>query len=75
MRIGKYQIYTVETGRFKLDGGAMFGIVPKTIWEKLNPSDEKNRIELALRTLLIVSDDRKILVDTGIGRKMGREIC
>jgi glyoxylase-like metal-dependent hydrolase (beta-lactamase superfamily II) len=69
MRIGKYQIYTVETGRFKLDGGAMFGIVPKTIWEKLNPSDEKNRIELALRTLLIVSDDKKILVDTGIGRK------
>ncbi len=69
MKIGKYEIHAIETGRFKLDGGAMFGIVPKTIWDKLNPSDDRNRIELALRTLLIISDDRKILVDTGIGKK------
>ncbi len=69
MKIGKYEIYAIETGRFKLDGGAMFGIVPKTIWEKLNPSDEKNRIELALRTLLIIGNDKRILVDTGIGKK------
>lgn len=69
MKIGKYEIHAIETGRFKLDGGAMFGIVPKTIWDKLNPSDDKNRIELALRTLLIIGDDKKILVDTGIGKK------
>lgn len=69
MKIGKYELYTVETGRFRLDGGAMFGIVPKVIWNKLNPADERNRIELALRTLLIVEDKRKILVDTGIGNK------
>lgn len=69
MKIGKYEVYAIETGRFKLDGGAMFGIVPKTIWEKLNPSDDKNRIELALRTLLIINEHRKILVDTGMGKK------
>lgn len=69
MKIGKYEVYAIETGRFKLDGGAMFGIVPKTLWEKLNPSDDKNRIELALRTLLIINEHRKILVDTGMGKK------
>jgi len=69
MKIGKYELYAVETGRFRLDGGAMFGIVPKVIWNKLNPADERNRIELALRTLLIVGNDKKILVDTGIGNK------
>ncbi len=69
MKIGKYEIHAIETGRFKLDGGAMFGIVPKTIWDKLNPPDDRNRIELALRTLLIIGDGRKILVDTGIGKK------
>lgn len=53
MKIGGYEIYSVETGRFRLDGGAMFGVVPKVIWNNLNQSDERNRIELALRTILI----------------------
>jgi glyoxylase-like metal-dependent hydrolase (beta-lactamase superfamily II) len=69
MRIGKYELFPIETGRFKLDGGAMFGIVPKVMWDKLNPADERNRIELALRALLISGNGRKILVDTGIGEK------
>jgi len=69
MKIGDYQLYGIETGRMKLDGGAMFGVVPKVVWEKTNPADEKNRIELALRALLIINGDKKILVDCGIGKK------
>jgi glyoxylase-like metal-dependent hydrolase (beta-lactamase superfamily II) len=67
MKIGQYELHSIETGRFALDGGAMFGIVPKTLWNKLNPADEENRIEMALRSLLIMDDKRKILIDTGIG--------
>lgn len=69
MKIGRYEIYSVETGRFRLDGGAMFGVVPKVIWNNLNQSDERNRIELALRAMLIRCEGRNILVDTGIGNK------
>jgi len=69
MKIGNYNIHSIETGRFALDGGAMFGIVPKVIWNKTNPSDHSNRIEMALRSLLIIGENRKILVDTGIGFK------
>jgi len=67
MRIGQYTLTALETGRFYLDGGAMFGVVPKVLWNKSNPADERNRIELALRTLLIVGNGRRIMVDTGIG--------
>jgi glyoxylase-like metal-dependent hydrolase (beta-lactamase superfamily II) len=63
------QLYSIETGNFKLDGGAMFGVVPKSIWNKLNPADENNLCTWALRCLLIVDGDRKILVDTGMGNK------
>jgi glyoxylase-like metal-dependent hydrolase (beta-lactamase superfamily II) len=69
LRIGKYELIVIETGRFALDGGAMFGVVPKTLWHKTNPADENNRIDLALRSLLLKSDDRLILIDTGIGNK------
>lgn len=62
-------LHSIETGRFKLDGGAMFGVVPKVLWERTNPSDEKNRIEMAMRCLLIEYDKRLILVDCGIGHK------
>ncbi|MFC5283360.1 MBL fold metallo-hydrolase [Pedobacter alpinus] len=62
-------IYKIETGFFKLDGGAMFGVVPKVIWQKTNPSDENNLCTWAMRCLLIEDDDRLILVDTGIGDK------
>ena len=67
MKIGKYSLYTIETGVFGLDGGAMFGIIPKPLWNKTNPADEQNRVTLHARNLLLVSDSRKILVDTGIG--------
>jgi glyoxylase-like metal-dependent hydrolase (beta-lactamase superfamily II) len=63
------QLYSIETGNFKLDGGAMFGVVPKSIWNKLNPADENNLCTWALRCLLIVDGDRKILIDTGMGNK------
>lgn len=69
MKIGEYELFTIETGRFALDGGAMFGVVPKNLWQKKNPADEQNRIDLALRSLLIKSRDRAILIDTGIGTK------
>lgn len=65
------KISVIETGKFKLDGGAMFGIVPKTIWQKLNPPDDKNLCTWSMRCLLVETSDRKILVDTGIGDKQG----
>ena len=63
------QLYTINTGYFKLDGGAMFGVVPKSIWHKLNPADENNMIRLAMRCLLIQDGKRLILIDNGIGEK------
>ena len=69
MKIGPYQIHLLETGRFWLDGGAMFGVVPKTLWSQAKPSDEKNRIEMSMKVLLILYEDRKILVDAGAGHK------
>lgn len=62
-------LYPVHAGNFKLDGGAMFGVVPKTIWNKTNPSDAKNRIDLAARCLLIEDGNRLILIDSGMGDK------
>ena len=69
MKIGMYDLYPIETGRFALDGGAMFGIVPKPLWCKSNPPDDRNRIELAARALLVVGGGRRILVDNGNGNK------
>tara|TARA_B100000795_G_scaffold269348_1_gene258477 strand:+ start:939 stop:1772 length:834 start_codon:yes stop_codon:yes gene_type:complete len=62
-------LYPVETGNFKLDGGAMFGVVPKSIWQKTNPADSNNLCNWAMRCLLIEDGDRLILIDTGIGDK------
>ncbi|MEM1216115.1 MAG: MBL fold metallo-hydrolase [Bacteroidota bacterium] len=59
----------LPTGYFKLDGGAMFGVVPKQLWQRLNPPDEHNLCTWAMRCLLVETDDRKIVVDTGIGNK------
>ncbi len=64
-------IKAVEAGHFKLDGGAMFGVVPKRLWNKLNPADESNMCPWIMRSLLIEVNDRKILVDCGIGFKQG----
>ena len=69
MKIGKYDVQIVETGNFCLDGGAMFGVIPKALWEKSNPSDEKNRVRLAARCLLLSNEKRHILIDTGCGKK------
>ena len=62
-------LHSIETGLFKLDGGAMFGVVPKSIWQKTNPADENNLCTWAMRCLLIEDGDRLILVDNGIGNK------
>ncbi len=63
------QLYTINTGNFKLDGGAMFGVVPKVLWSRNYPADENNYCTWALRCLLAVDGNRKILIDTGIGDK------
>lgn len=63
------KLYSINTGYFKLDGGAMFGVVPKSIWSKLNTADENNLCTWAMRCLLVEDGDRRILIDTGIGNK------
>jgi glyoxylase-like metal-dependent hydrolase (beta-lactamase superfamily II) len=69
LEIGRYSLHAVPSGRFGLDGGAMFGVVPRPLWERTNPPDELGRIPLGLRLLLIQGPDRTWLVDTGIGDK------
>ncbi len=69
MKLGKFYIFPVADGRFKLDGGAMFGVVPRVLWEKCCPADELNRISLSLTCLLIQAHGQNILVDTGLGSK------
>ncbi|WP_233897631.1 MBL fold metallo-hydrolase [Tenacibaculum piscium] len=63
------QIFSIETGNFKLDGGAMFGVVPKTIWQKTNPADGNNLISISMRCMLVQNGNRLTLIDTGIGNK------
>lgn len=67
LKIGSYEVHPVPTGEFGLDGGAMFGTVPKVLWEKSNPADDKNRIKMEARALLLKSKDRNILIDCGNG--------
>jgi glyoxylase-like metal-dependent hydrolase (beta-lactamase superfamily II) len=67
------KIHVIETGLFKLDGGAMFGVVPKTLWQKTNPADENNMCTWALRCLLIEDGQRLMLIDTGIGDKQSEK--
>jgi len=66
--LGKFKVRTLELGHFRLDGGAMFGVVPRVMWERQHPADEFNRIDMVMRVMLIEVDDRKILVDTGFGK-------
>ena len=68
-RVGDLTVHALEAGIVRLDGGAMFGVVPKPLWEKRIPSDTRNRIPLALRCLLIETGDALVLVDTGVGNK------
>jgi len=69
MKIGKFKLSIIESGSFGLDGGAMFGIIPKPLWQKTNLADDVNRVRLATRNLLLESDSKKILIDTGMGDK------
>ena len=63
------QLYTINTGHFKLDGGAMFGVVPKSLWQKINPADDNNMCSWAMRCLLVQDGKRLILIDNGMGNK------
>ncbi len=74
IKIGKFECIPLSDGKFWLDGGAMFGVVPKVFWQKTNPGDEKNRIMLGLNTLLIRSSNANILIDTGIGDKFDEKL-
>jgi len=67
------QIYPIQTGFFKLDGGAMFGVVPKVIWQKTNPADANNLIDMSLRCMLIEDGNRLILIDNGTGDKQSEK--
>jgi len=66
-------LYPIETGNFKLDGGAMFGVVPKALWSRTNPADNNNMIDIAARSLLIEDGDKLILIDTGLGQKQSEK--
>lgn len=67
------KLYPIEAGNFKLDGGAMFGVVPKTLWNKTNPADSNNMIDIAARCLLIEDGDKLTLIDTGMGDKQSEK--
>jgi glyoxylase-like metal-dependent hydrolase (beta-lactamase superfamily II) len=70
MRIGDFDLISLSDGSFRLDGGAMFGVVPKPLWEKRAPADARNRIALGMRPLLVKTRDQLVLIDCGIGDKM-----
>lgn len=67
------KLHSIETGHFKLDGGAMFGVVPKSLWQRTNPADTNNLIDMAATSLLIEDGDRLILIDTGLGNKQSEK--
>ena len=67
------KLYSIEAGKFKLDGGAMFGVVPKSIWQRTNPADSNNMIKMSARCLLIEDGERLILIDTGMGNKQSEK--
>ena len=67
------KLHAIEAGKFKLDGGAMFGVVPKSIWQRTNPADSNNMIEMSARCLLIEDGEKLVLVDTGMGNKQSEK--
>lgn len=67
------KLYPLETGNFKLDGGAMFGVVPKSLWQRTNPADANNMIDIAARCLLVENGERLVLIDTGLGNKQSEK--
>ncbi len=74
MKIGKFEISVIETGYLSLDGGSMFGVVPKTLWNKTNPADDFNRIILSMRLMLIKWQNRIIITDCGVGNKLNEKL-
>ncbi|MCC7210766.1 MAG: MBL fold metallo-hydrolase [Candidatus Brocadia sp.] len=75
MNLGTFEIYPLTDGNMYLDGGAVFGVVPRVLWEKVCPPDSKNRIRLSLHCPLIVTGNYKILIDTGVGTKHNEKFC
>ena len=73
MQIGNYKIKILKTGLFRLDGGAMFGVVPKPIWSRTNPPDDSNRIQMCTNSLLLENGEKKILIDVGVGHKLSKK--
>ncbi len=73
MKLGGFELLAAQDGTFRLDGGAMFGIVPKSLWSKIDPADERNRILIALNPLLVRTGSQNILIDTGLGDTRGRK--
>lgn len=71
MRLGSAELHLVSDGTFRMDGGTMFGVVPKAIWRKFRPSDRNNRVDLGLNCLLVRTGGKNVLVDTGLGTKHG----
>src|SRR4030042_942279 len=67
--LSSMNLHAIETGNFKLDGGAMFGVIPKSLWHKVYPADENNLCNLSMRCLVVETDGRKILIDAGLGTK------
>jgi len=67
------KLHVIHAGNFKLDGGAMFGVIPKVIWNTLNPADDSNLCNWAMRCLQVEDGDRRILIDTGIGNKQSEK--
>ena len=67
--IGDYTLHSIDSGHFRLDAGAMFGIIPKALWERKTTADDRNRLSLAMRCLLLEGNDRLILIDNGVGHK------
>lgn len=74
MKLGRFDLKAIETGTFRLDGGAMFGVVPKVLWSKTNPADESNRISMAMRALYVEGDGRRLVVDSGSGTGFGEKM-
>ncbi|MBS1262369.1 MAG: putative quorum-quenching lactonase YtnP [Calditrichaeota bacterium] len=69
MKFGEFELFLIEDGGFRLDGGAMFGVVPRVLWAKTDPPDERNRIRLACNCMLVKTGDANVLIDTGCGGK------
>jgi glyoxylase-like metal-dependent hydrolase (beta-lactamase superfamily II) len=75
LTIGGWEIHALETGEFRLDGGAMFGSVPRPLWSRTNPPDDRNRVRLAMRVLLAIGHGRRVLVDDGMGDKWSAKLA